>query len=95
MLAHPTLYKLGKEQLDILFSTLKQQGLMAVETIYSTYNSREERQIKELAKKYDLLWSGGSDFHGANKPGLELGTGYGKLFVPEDILDKLKEARKD
>lgn len=95
VLAHPTLYKLGKEQLDILFSTLKQQGLMAVETIYSTYNSREERQIKELAKKYSLLWSGGSDFHGANKPGLELGTGYGKLFVPEDILDKLKEARKD
>lgn len=92
VLAHPTLYKLGKEQLDILFSTLKEQGIKAVETYYSTYTPQDERQIKELAKKYDLLWSGGSDFHGANKPKLDLGNGYGKLFVPEDILDKLKAA---
>lgn len=55
ILAHPTLYKLGKEQLDILVSTLTEQGLMGREGIYSTYTPAEERQIKALAEKYHLL----------------------------------------
>ncbi len=46
--------------------------------------------MKELAKKYNLAISGGSDFHGANKPGLDLKTGYGSLFVPESILEQLQ-----
>ena len=66
---------------------------MGIEAIYSTYELRDERQIKELAKKYDLLVSGGSDFHGANKPDIDLGTGCGKLFVPEDLLIPIKAAR--
>ena len=47
-----------------------------------------------LAKKYNLLPSGGSDFHGGNKPGLDLATGYGKLFVPEEFLDNIRKAAK-
>lgn len=92
ILAHPTLYKLGREQLEQLVSTLKDVGLMGIETMYSTYNSAEERRIKELAKKYYLLESGGSDFHGENKPGLELGTGYGKLAVGAELLENMKKA---
>ena len=48
--------------------------------------------MQRLAEKYDLLVSGGSDFHGANKPGLDLGCGYGRLFVPEEALLKIKAA---
>ena len=48
---------------------------------------------KDMAKKYDLLLSGGSDFHGKAKPGLELGSGYGKLFVPYTFLEEIKQAR--
>lgn len=92
ILAHPTLYKLGKEQLDILVSTLTEQGLMGIECIYSTYTPSEEREMMALAEKYDLLPSGGSDFHGATKPGLDLGSGYGKLYVPEKVLTKLQQA---
>lgn len=92
VLAHPTLYKLGREQLEILVSTLKKAGLMGIETVYSTYTPGEERQIKALAGKYRLLQSGGSDFHGANKPGLDLAVGYGKLYLDEEILDHLKKA---
>lgn len=90
VLAHPVLYKLGKEQLDILVAGLKEAGLQAIEAIYSTYTPSDERDIKALAKKYDLAISGGSDYHGDAKPGLLLGTGYGKLFVYDEILDKLK-----
>lgn len=90
VLAHPTLYHLGKEQLDILVSTLKSKGLAGMECIYSTYSAAEEREMKALAAKYGLLASGGSDFHGANKPGLDLGTGYGKLYVDESIMFNLQ-----
>lgn len=89
VLAHPTLYHLGKEQLDILVSTLKSKGLIGMECIYSTFSPAEEREMKALAAKYELLPSGGSDFHGANKPGLDLGTGYGKLYVDESIMQNL------
>lgn len=92
ILAHPILYHMSEERLDKLVYELKEAGLMGIEAVYSTYSTSDERQIRSLAKKYDLLLSGGSDFHGANKPGLDLGIGYGKLFVPLSLLEKMKEA---
>lgn len=91
ILAHPILYKLGKEAMDNLVSSLKEYGLVGIEAIYSTYTSADERYIREIAKRYSLLISGGSDFHGAAKPGLNLGTGYGKLYVPLEVLNKLED----
>lgn len=94
VLAHPTLYQLGQEQLETLIATLKKAGLMGMETIYSTYTERDKRRMKALAKKYRLLPSGGTDFHGENKPGLDLASGYGGLYVHESILEGLKKARR-
>ncbi len=91
ILAHPPLYHMGKERLDRLVSSLKDDGLMGIETLYSTYTGQDERDMRRLAEKYDLLMSGGSDFHGKNKPNLDLGVGFGKLFVPEEYLTKIKE----
>jgi predicted metal-dependent phosphoesterase TrpH len=91
ILAHPTLYHLGKEQLNKLIEYLYASGLVGIEGIYSTYTMGEELEIKNLAKKYNLILSGGSDYHGANKPKLELGIGYGHLCVPYDFLDIIKE----
>lgn len=94
ILAHPPLYHMEKDKLDTLVRILKEEGLMGIETLYSTYSGQDERDMFGLAKKYDLLPSGGSDFHGANKPGLDLATGYGKLFVPEEMLDNIKKHRQ-
>ncbi len=92
VLAHPPLYHMEKEHLDSLVGKLAKDGLMGIETLYSSYNAQEERDMFRLAKKYDLLPSGGSDFHGENKPGLDLGCGYGKLFVPEEMLKNIRNA---
>lgn len=93
ILAHPILYRMSDSRLDDLVARLKKSGLAGIEAIYATYTLAEERQIRKLADKYDLCISGGSDYHGEAKPGLEIGSGYGKLFIPEDLLCKLK--RKD
>lgn len=90
ILAHPPLYHMGNDRLDALTALLKSEGLMGIEAFYGTYSNQDIRDMQRLAVKYDLLLSGGSDFHGANKPGLDLGSGYGKLFVPEEVLTKMK-----
>lgn len=91
VLAHPPLYHMGQKRLDTLTASLKEAGLMGIEAFYCTYTNQDMRNMLHLAQKYDLLLSGGSDFHGANKPGLDLGCGYGKLYVPEDLLDEMKK----
>ena len=90
VLAHPTLYHMSDKRLGLLLYRLKGAGLAAMECIYSTYTPSEERQMKQLADKYGLLPSGGSDFHGTTKPKLDLAVGYGNLMVPEEILINLK-----
>lgn len=89
VLAHPILYNLPDDKLEELVADLKEAGLVGIEAIYSTYTEEDEQKIRALAGKYDLLISGGSDFHGANKPGLDLATGYGHLFIPEEVRDNL------
>lgn len=92
VLAHPTLYGMGHEHLNTLVAELKEAGLVALEAIYSTYTGADEREMRTLAARHGLAISGGSDFHGSNKPGLDLGIGYGKLFIPYEVLTALKKA---
>ena len=94
VLAHPILYGMGKQQLDKLVNELKQAGLLALEAVYSTYTPSDERDMRALAAKYDLAISGGSDFHGNNKPDLDLGNGYGHLYIHPEVLNNLKKLKK-
>lgn len=94
ILAHPLLYHMSDAVLQKLIDEMKDAGLDGIEAIYSTYTPAEERQMKELAKKNQLLISGGSDFHGTTKPNLNLAVGYGKLYIPYSVLEKIKEYRK-
>lgn len=90
ILAHPILYHMSDQRLRELISDCKEIGLDGIEAIYSTYQPGEERYIRKLAAEYDLKLSGGSDFHGSNKPHIQLGSGMGHLFVPYELLDKLR-----
>lgn len=93
VLAHPVLYHFSNQRLEKLVMELKEAGLMAIEAVYSSYSPSEEREMRTLAKKYNLAISGGSDFHGTNKTDLDLGTGYGSLYIHEDILTNLKNIK--
>ena len=91
--AHPVLCKLSDKNLEMMVKRLKGYGLDAIEAYYPTYTPSESKYIKILAQKYALCLSGGSDFHGSIKPGLDLGTGYGKLEVPYNLLEELEKLR--
>jgi len=91
ILAHPLLYHLTRTQLQALVLDLKEAGLLGIEALYSTHTALEERMLRHLAKKQNLKISGGSDFHGTNKPLIELGCGKGTLKIPYEILTQLRE----
>ncbi len=95
VLAHPLLYKTSNRLLNDMTADLKKSGLTAIEAYYSTHSPSDTSLIKRIADENKLLLSGGSDFHGTNKKDLDLGTGYGKLAVPYEILDKLKGVIKN
>lgn len=90
ILAHPTLYKLDLAQLEELCKELISYGLDGIECQYATYSPAETKAITALAKKLSLLPSGGSDFHGKNKPDIHLGSGRNNLEVPYTFWEMLK-----
>ena len=81
VLAHPFLNLSYDELLEFL-PVANESGLIAIETEYSKFSKEEKLLAKELAQQFSLLQSGGSDFHGDNKPDIALGEGRGDLFVP-------------
>lgn len=91
VLAHPVLYHFTKEHLEQAVAEMKEYGLKGIEAVYTTYSMFDESDMKRLAKKYGLVVTGGSDFHGANKPQTQIGTGYGALKIPYQLLTDLKK----
>ncbi|NBH15328.1 PHP domain-containing protein [Lachnospiraceae bacterium] len=88
--AHPVLCRMNQERLRALLKQLKEAGLTGLEALYSMNTPGDEKNLKHLALEYDLLISGGSDFHGGNKPHISLGSGRGGLKIPYDILEQIK-----
>ena len=91
VVAHPTLYNLNQKGYDHLFSTLKEFGLDGIEGIYSTYSVSETNSMKKFGQMYHLVISGGTDYHGENKPYIHMGVGRGQLFIPSSLLEPLKD----
>mgnify|MGYP004631463161 FL=1 len=92
ILAHPLLYHLTGGELDSLCNELKSYGLTGIESMDSTYRGFDELTVRNLARRYDLLESGGSDFHGANKPDIRLGCGRGNLMIGYSYLQAIKDS---
>jgi predicted metal-dependent phosphoesterase TrpH len=92
VLAHPTWVKESSEGLSRLVERLKGAGLGGIEVHYSTHTAKQTSEYLSLAKRFDLLVTGGSDFHGLTKPDIHVGTGRGDLKVSSALLDPLRKA---
>lgn len=88
--AHPVLCHMNHDRLRFFVRDLKASGLTGMEAVYSMNSPGDERNMKKLAQEFHLLISGGSDFHGENKPYIHLGTGKGNLKIPDSILTDIK-----
>ena len=89
VLAHPMLYHMEEKKLDDTIFWLKGLGLQGIEGLYSLNTCEDDRKLAALAKKYGLFLTGGSDFHGSNKPDIDLGTGKGNLKIKKELLKNI------
>jgi predicted metal-dependent phosphoesterase TrpH len=72
---------------------LASAGLRGIEVWHSDHSEADTRRFLAYAERFGLLRTGGSDFHGGNKPGLLLGTGRdGNVHVAKEVLDELRAA---
>ncbi len=90
VLAHPYL-NLKEAELRRFLEQAKTWGLQGMEVHYSTYDDATTRAALAAADDFGLLYSGGSDFHGKNKPDIQLGQGRGALTVPATWVSKIRE----
>jgi hypothetical protein len=94
VLAHPLQYGFSLEKLAALTAQAVQWGICGMEVFYSGYTKAQQAGLLELAGRYELIPTGGSDYHGTRKPHIHLGSGTGDLSVPETAYWALKEKSK-
>jgi predicted metal-dependent phosphoesterase TrpH len=90
VLAHPLL--LGIKENDILedmITVLTEMGLKGIEVYYPEHTKNLIEYYSRLASHYNLLMTGGTDFHGDIKPEIKMGIGKGNFFVPYELYEKL------
>ena len=90
VLAHPFL-SLQEAELRAFLPEAAAGGLDGMEVYYSTYDGKTTALAKSIAAEFGLLESGGSDFHGENKPDIDLGSGKGNLRLPLTLLEELRK----
>lgn len=92
-LAHPHTLDLGPAELDRAVGELADAGFVGLEAYYASYSPEDRQALVALARRHDLVATGGSDYHGTIKPGLSVGTGRGDLRVPDEVLERLSSRR--
>ena len=92
--AHLHLIKMEEEPLREYLRSLIPYGLEGVEGYYTDYTPELEKCYQSMASDLGLVISGGTDYHGANKPHISIGKGRGNLAIPYSVLEGLKERQK-
>jgi 3',5'-nucleoside bisphosphate phosphatase len=94
VVAHPHSLGLDTKELDRFVAELAEAGLDGLECEYGRYTPEERGELSALAARHRLAPTGGSDYHGDNKPDLSIGIGQGDLAVPDELLDNLESRRR-
>lgn len=93
ILAHPFL-NLDEAQLREFLPDAIAAGLDGMEVYYSTYDEATTALAVQIADEFDILHSGGSDYHGNNKPHIQLGIGQGNLVIPYALAENMENCTK-
>ena len=92
VLAHPFL-SMDEALLRAFLPRAVEAGLDGMEVFYSKYDEKTTDLAQKIAEEFEILPSGGSDYHGANKPDIAMGVGRGNLRIPSAWLAGLKKRK--
>lgn len=90
VLAHPLQIDSSPLEIARVVGELVELGLDGLELYYPTHSAKIRRNLKKIAKRYDLVLTGGSDYHGAIRPGTELAGGK-NVHVPTELIESMVE----
>jgi predicted metal-dependent phosphoesterase TrpH len=91
VLAHPQTLSLTNDELSDLLARLASLGLAGVEAYYYSHSEEETELYVSLASQYDLVVTGGTDFHGPGMIETRLGVGRGNMNIPAAVAEELKQ----
>jgi predicted metal-dependent phosphoesterase TrpH len=74
VIAHPARYKLGTGRLERLFGEFRDLGGSALEVVSGSHSAADNARMGRFAERFGLKASAGSDYHGPEKPWVELGV---------------------
>lgn len=89
VLAHPFTLHLKPPDLVTLLGDLCGAGLQGLEVYYPEHPADAQQAYHELARRFKLVATGGTDYHGAMTPDIKMGAGFGSLAVPDEVVDRL------
>lgn len=84
--AHVYEYTWMDEKIEELRKIKEEFNIDGIECYYNSFSKEQTDGLIEFCRNENLLMSGGSDYHGDNRPEIELGTGRGNLKVPDSII---------
>jgi 3',5'-nucleoside bisphosphate phosphatase len=91
-LAHPVRLPQRGPELASLLEALIDLGLQGLEVFHSEHSPANVAEYSQLARRLDLIPTGGSDFHGENKPNIRLGTGIdSNISLSYSFLENMRE----
>ena len=90
VLAHPGLIRTDAAGLNHVVRDAARAGLAGIECYYPLHDEDTVAACLSLARKYALVPTGGSDYHGSVKPKTRLGVGSGGRPVPDHVLMNLR-----
>jgi len=95
VVAHPGLLTRSAPEFEAALKRWRSWGLDGIEVYYPSHNDEQIGFLERMADKFGFLKTGGSDFHGDNKPNIKIGVGYGKLAVPDELMGPLFKRRDE
>lgn len=87
-LPHLFIYKWVENPKEFINEIVENYPIDGIECYYNSFTEEQTKYLIELCNKKKLYKSGGSDYHGLNKEKIQLGTGYGDLKIPENIIQE-------
>ena len=94
VIAHPVKYQMTDDEYFTLFSYARSLGIMGIEAIHPDNSFDDELFFQDIASYLNMFVTGGSDYRGARRPDIDMGTGKGNLMIPASMLQQIVKPRR-
>lgn len=87
-LPHIFIYQWAEDKKDLLDNLVKNYSIDGIECMHSEFKEEEIQYLLEYTKQHNFYRSGGSDYHGINKLGIDMAIGKGNLHITSDLIQE-------